>query len=54
MDCPICGTKKVRRNGTHNGKQRYLCANGHSFQDIDDYSPRTKKHVKKMSEWWFK
>jgi transposase-like protein len=55
MECPVCGTAKIRRNG-HNpkGKQRYLCANGHTFQPIDDYTAATKKRVKKLSEWWFK
>jgi len=27
LKCPFCRSEEVRKNGTNNGKQRYLCKN---------------------------
>jgi len=46
--CPYCGSTKVVKFGHTKGKQRYRCANKHTFYDLDDYAPVTKRRSR-----WF-
>ena len=46
MECPECGSKTIKRNGKTYGKQRFVCANKHTFFAKQDYSDRMKKLFK--------
>ncbi|MDR3109751.1 MAG: hypothetical protein LBU65_08700 [Planctomycetaceae bacterium] len=34
LKCPFCGSTNVGKNGTNNGKQRYICKNSECRHQI--------------------
>jgi len=56
LKCPFCGSEKVRKNGSANKKQRYLCENNEcnhkTFYAEYTYkacNPETRLKIIKMS-----
>lgn len=53
--CPFCGTDDVTKNGTSNGKQRYLCHNSECLRKTfyAEYTYNAcKPDVKKAISQW--
>ena len=50
MECKNCKSKKTKKNGRKNGKQRYVCAEcGKTFSDTEPkYSEETKQKAIQM------
>jgi len=56
LKCPSCGSEQVIKNGSNNGKQRYLCKNGecprktfYAEYTYNAWKPEVKSTIIKMS-----